>query len=97
MVLHEYGGVEVLYSFSVYVRLHIGEANQPKARMLMVTDAPLHINARQSSPHAHVTLLIGFRNSQAVQLVFQKVNWLIREAMKNNGTLIRIDLTEDPY
>jgi len=40
----------------------------------------------------HVTLLIGFRNSQAVQLVFQKANWLIREAMKNNGTLIRIDL-----
>ena len=34
----------------------------------------------------------GFRNSKAVQLVIQKANWLIREAMKNNSTLIRVDL-----
>ena len=34
----------------------------------------------------------GFRNSRAVQLVIQKANWLIREAMKNDGTLIRVDL-----
>jgi len=34
----------------------------------------------------------GFRNSRAVQLVIQKANWLVREAMKNDGTLIRVDL-----
>jgi len=34
----------------------------------------------------------GFRNSRAVQFVIQKANWLIREAMKNGGTLIRVDL-----
>jgi hypothetical protein len=34
----------------------------------------------------------GFRNSRAVQLVIQKANWLIREAMKNDGTLILVDL-----
>jgi len=34
----------------------------------------------------------GYRNSRAVQLVIQKANWLIREAMKNDGTLIRVDL-----
>jgi len=35
---------------------------------------------------------LRFRNSRAVQLVIQKANWLIREAMKNDGTLIRVDL-----
>jgi len=34
----------------------------------------------------------GFGNSRAAQLVIQKANWLIREAMKNDGTLIRVDL-----
>jgi len=34
----------------------------------------------------------GFRNSRAVQLVIQKANWLTREAMQNDGTLIRVDL-----
>jgi len=34
----------------------------------------------------------GFRNSRAFQVVIQKANWLIREAMKNDGTLIRVDL-----
>jgi len=33
-----------------------------------------------------------FRNSRAVELVIQKANWLIREAMKKDGTLIRVDL-----
>jgi len=33
-----------------------------------------------------------FRNSRAVELVIQKANWLIREAMENDGTLIRVDL-----
>jgi len=32
------------------------------------------------------------RNSIAVQLVIQKANWLIWEAMKTDGTLIRVDL-----
>ena len=35
---------------------------------------------------------LQFRNSKAVQLGIQKANWLIREAMKNDGTLIRVDL-----
>ena len=34
----------------------------------------------------------GFRNSRAVQLVIQKTNLLIREAVKNDCTLIRVDL-----
>jgi len=38
------------------------------------------------------SLQCGFRNSRAVQLVIRKANWLMREAMKNKGTLIRVDL-----
>jgi len=34
----------------------------------------------------------GFRNSKAVHLVIQNANWLMREAMKNDGTLLRVDL-----
>jgi len=40
----------------------------------------------------HESSQFGCRNSRAVQLVIQKANWLIREAMKNDGTLIRVDL-----
>jgi len=38
------------------------------------------------------SLQFGFRNSRAVQLVIQKANRLIQEAMKNDSTLIRVDL-----
>jgi len=33
-----------------------------------------------------------FRNSRVVQLVIKKANWLILEAMKNDCTLIRVDI-----
>ena len=38
------------------------------------------------------SLQFGFRNSRAEQFVIQKANWLIRESMKNDGTLVRVDL-----
>jgi len=34
----------------------------------------------------------GFRGSRSVQLVIQKERWLLRQAMQQDTTLIRIDL-----